>query len=239
MRQLTVCDHVQFHKLKASPPEPYRPPVLQDPHGPVPFIILAHPRTGSNLFRQLLVGHPHVRSECEVLNVRAVMAQAPLHWSVAKRDANRYAYIDRVFTANRTHAGVASHASGFKTFTYHITRNEFVGFAFSPTIRKLMLRRANHVDMYLSLKKANAAGGFIHRNTTDIRLALKADHLVKFIGDLEVQDKCVDAARSYSTKLFDGDDWHSVDYDSLANKATLPAILQGACVYRRYMIYIR
>jgi hypothetical protein len=119
-------------------------------------------------------------------------------------------------------------ASGFKAFMPLLTREEFVGLALSPTVRKLVLRRANHVDMYLSFSKALAAGSFIKLDTSDMRMSIKPHHLVQFIREIETEDECVDAARRYSTELFGGHDWHSLDYDSLANPETLPAVLHGA-----------
>jgi hypothetical protein len=126
-----------------------------------------------------------------------------------------------------TEAKGAASASGFKAFPATLTRHEFVGLAFSPAVRKLVLRRANHVDMYLSFKKAVTTGAFIRQNTSDMRVTVVKHELVVFLQQIEGENSCVDAARRHSTELYGGHDWHSVDYDTLVDQATMPAVLQG------------
>lgn len=80
---MDACGHVKF--LKSYSREPYRPPVLRDPHGPIPFVILAHGRTGSSLLVELLRQQPRVRCEGEALQVQHAPARWPLNWTRAER----------------------------------------------------------------------------------------------------------------------------------------------------------
>lgn len=163
-----------------------------------------------------------------------------------RSDANRSSFIDRLISERtwppqpNSQAGATPpvqvisaqlkppRASGFKVFLKHLTREEFVGLAFSPGVRKLVLRRSNLVDIFVSAMKARRIGEYAQRNTTDVRLAVDKDSLIEYIGGVERENSCVDAARRHSTELFGGQDWHSLDYATLVNLQTAPAILQGA-----------
>lgn len=93
---LDACNH--FRILKSTSAEPYKPAVLRSPDDPIPFVILAKPRTGSNLLVNLLDQQPRIRSGGEAVNVKHVCAKWPLNWTVAERDANRTHFIDRLLS---------------------------------------------------------------------------------------------------------------------------------------------
>jgi hypothetical protein len=103
-----------------------------------------------------------------------------------------------------------------------------MGLSLSQTVRKIVLRRANIIDLYLSEKKAQAVGLYLLVDTSDVRVKLEPIDVIRRIREVEAEQVCINAARSQSTKLFGGDDWLSLDYDEMVNKDTKADVMQMA-----------
>jgi hypothetical protein len=228
----------KFHVELVQNATPYRPPVLFDPHVPIPFVILARPRTGSNLLVHTLWQHPRVRCDGEALHLEEVYASYPLNWTVAERDADRVGYLDRILTetrwpadSNRVKIGVPPVSSGFKAFTHHLTRSEFIGLSSSPMVRKIVLRRANILDEYLSELKALVVGAYLSADTSGVKVTVEPEHVLDFLHTVEAEERCIDVARRHSTERYGGDDWHSLDYDEMVDKDSMAEVMQGALTH--------
>jgi hypothetical protein len=208
----------------------YRPPAVYDPKAPTAFIILARPRTGSNLLVGLLDQHRHVQCSYEALHLEETFAWPPLNWTVQARDADRYRFLDLMFTAPPNPLETNPKrilAVGFKAFTKQFFLPELLGISSTPSIRKVVLRRRNLVDMYLSEKKASATGAYARSDTSQVVLTINPVAMVWYFEAIESDYACIDAARHQSTARYKGADWHSVDYDELTNHQTRQGALQG------------
>jgi len=114
------------------------------------FVILAAPRTGSNLLCTLLNSHPRVLCHHEIFNPRFVRYALTLRdtgfdlGSLEERDRDPLAYLERVWGSSRPHDLV-----GFK-----MTRGQ-EGIVMDtvlddPGVKKITLRRENRVRTYVS-----------------------------------------------------------------------------------------
>jgi hypothetical protein len=230
----SVCAQ-KFHKEFAVNAVPYRPPVLVDPHAPVPFVILARARTGSNLLVHTLWQHPRVRCEGEALHPEEAYASPPFNWTVPERDAHRLEYIDGLLSATqwppgspRAKIGDAPVSSGFKAFAHHLSPSEFIGLSSSPMVRKIVLRRSNLLDEYLSSVKARVTGAYLHEDTSTLQVKIEPSDFFSFLHGIEVEDRCIDAARRHSTDRFGGDDWLTIYYEEMVDKDTMGDVMQRA-----------
>jgi hypothetical protein len=248
--------------------EPYRPPVIHDPKSPNQFVIMARPRTGSNLLTRLLDDNKIVLCSGEALHNKNVYAWPPLNWTLDERDEHRHQFLDLLFSAQTQPMPHPSDslaptqfkhvlATGFKVFTDQLFRPEFQGIAYSPSIRKIVLRRKNlvsvaicdvliattpvhkpfphsiclQVDMYVSERKAQAVGRYTRADTSRIVLTVDPGHMLRFFRAVEADNACIDAARRLSTARFGGADWYSVDYDELVNPDMVNRVIHGALKY--------
>ncbi len=121
---------------------------------PTRFVILAVPRTGSNLLCTLLNSHPEILCHHEVFNPQGIFT-ALTHrevdlglGTVAERDCDPIGFIDKVWLSGRSYGCV-----GFK---WTRRQNEDVLGALSgdPTVKKIVLYRRNRVKTYVSDKIA-------------------------------------------------------------------------------------
>jgi hypothetical protein len=163
-----------------------------------------------------------------------VYAAAPLNWTVAERDANRVEYLSRLLSktqwppGQRAVVGVPPASSGFKAFTHHLTRSEFVGLTSSPLVRKIVLRRANVLDEYISELKAIVVAKYLDADTSHVTVTVDAAEFKKFVHKVESEEKCIDAARRHSTESHGGDDWLSIVYEDMVHPNTMAEMMQGA-----------
>jgi hypothetical protein len=198
----------------------------------VPFVILARPRTGSNLLVHTLWEHPLIQCDGEALHRAGTFASAPLNWTVAERDANRVEFLDRLLSTTQwppespkiKPLGAPPAASGFKAFTHHLTQSEFIGLASSPAVRKLVLRRSNLVDEYLSALKARVMGVYLKADTSELKVTIKPSEFLTFVSYIEAEEQCIDGARRQSTERYGGDDWHSLDYEEMVSEDTMAEV---------------
>jgi hypothetical protein len=103
-----------------------------------------------------------------------------------------------------------------------------MGLSFSPSVRKLVLRRANLLDQFLSEMKAIVTGQYLEADTSGVKVRVEPSRIISFLRNVEAEQKCIDAARWHSTERYGGDDWHSLDYDELVNEDTMADVMQGA-----------
>jgi LPS sulfotransferase NodH len=118
------------------------------------FVILAAPRTGSNLICTLLDSHRDVLCHHEIFNPRGIRyclryRNGSLNLgSVGERDAEPLMFLDRVWNTRLSHASV-----GFK-----MTRSQndvvFDHVVHNRDIKKIVLHRRNRIKTYVSEKIA-------------------------------------------------------------------------------------
>jgi len=95
--------------------------------------------------------------------------------------------------------------------------SEFVGLASSPHVKKIVLRRKNLLDVFVSELKARKVGIYEYVNTSSMKVHVFLTDFRRFVQLTEKEYECIDSAR-------DGT-WLDVDYDSLASPDSLRATL--------------
>ena len=119
------------------------------------FVILAAPRTGSNLLCTLLNSHPDILCHHEVFNPQGIFV-ALTHRDVPfdlgspqQRDRDPLGFLDRVWESGRSYASV-----GFK---WTRGQNELVlaSVLADRGVQKIVLRRGNRIKTFVSEKIAH------------------------------------------------------------------------------------
>jgi LPS sulfotransferase NodH len=116
----------------------------------VRFLIVGARRSGSNLLCSLLDSHPEVLCHHELFNPSGVFCALSLRdadfdpGTIAERDANPAAFLERVFSDPRGHRCV-----GFK-MTHGQAESVLAAVLRDADVRKIVLERRNRVKTYLS-----------------------------------------------------------------------------------------
>jgi hypothetical protein len=120
------------------------------------FVILAAPRTGSNLLCTLLNSHPDILCHHEVFNPQGIFValthrDRPLDLgSPQQRDRDPLGFLDRVWESGRTYASV-----GFK-WTRGQNEQVLTSVLADHAVKKIVLRRGNRVKTFVSEKIAHS-----------------------------------------------------------------------------------
>jgi LPS sulfotransferase NodH len=160
----------------------------EDPGSATRFVILAAPRSGSNLLCTLLNSHPEVLCHHEVFNPAGIFYALDHRdgsidlGTIEARDRAPAAFLERLWTERLGHSCV-----GFK-----MTRGqhqEVVALVVhDPGIRKIVLRRGNRVKTYVSTLIAEQLGQWEVYRATDLieprpRVTLDLSDLKKHIAE--------------------------------------------------------
>jgi hypothetical protein len=220
----------QYRFSIPNSPQTYRPQVIVRPHTPTPFVIWTSQYDGADILVSELRHHQRIRCEGEALHATGVFAEPPLDWPLEAREAHRYNFIDRLFNestwsqhlrefdppTNRRDDSAPPFATGFKAAIHQTTRSEFVGITASPTIKKILLRRRNFIDMFMEQVRQM---GIIDKYTS-AALHLDVEALLKYLKMVTAGTQCLDFARRYAAERGFPDAWMIVPYESLVDRAT-------------------
>lgn len=114
------------------------------------FVILAVPRTGSNLLCTLLNSHPQILCHHEIFNPQGVFVALDYHGqelaveSLQHRDDDPLGFLDCVWQTGKDHTCV-----GFK-WTRGQNQEVLSRVLKDPRVNKLILRRRNRIKTYVS-----------------------------------------------------------------------------------------
>jgi len=235
-----TCAPVLLRSPSSS--EPYQPPRRIDPHAPTPFLVLTRARSGSNFLVSLLEAHGRIRCDGEAFNHQVCSAHPPRNWTVAQRDMNRSRYLDVLLTdaygawspalpstqqppllfshpgdqqPGKSSGQERTRAVGFKAFPRHLRLSEFTGLVLRHDVRKIVLRRRNFIDMYLSLLTANLSGKWMYADTSNVRHTVDPLDLLSYLSQSEMENACYDEARRLARENGGEASWLHVDYDEL------------------------
>jgi len=117
---------------------------------PIRFVILAAPRTGSNMLCTLVGSHPDVLCHHELFNPRGVFYALELRdgafdlGGIEERDRDPLAFLERVWATDRGHTHV-----GFK-MTHRQNESVLDAVLHDSGVRKIVLRRQNRVRTFVS-----------------------------------------------------------------------------------------
>ena len=125
---------------------------------PVRFVVLAAPRTGSNMLCTLLGSHPDVLCHHELFNPDGVFTALELRnagvdlGGVEERNRDPLAFLERAWATDLGHAAV-----GFK-MTHRQNEAVFAAVLRDPEVRTIVLRRENRVRTFASRLIAERTG---------------------------------------------------------------------------------
>ncbi len=146
------------------------------------FVIMCFGRTGSNWLCQLLNSHPSILCHGELFNparfgwTGGELANAALAgaWTEARRDEDPVAFVESVFADHRGHESV-----GFKLLNWHQPRLQ-QHLVREPRIRKVILRRENRVEAFVSRTRAQLTGWYVRRSYDQLRVRLEPEELLAY-----------------------------------------------------------
>eukprot|EP00752_Nemacystus_decipiens_P005824 g5264.t1 len=184
--------------------------------GPARFVVLAWQRTGSNLLCGLLHNHADVFMHNEVFHSRSIHTYhkdrlAEWGWTVARRDADRAAFVAEIFAR----ADTPDQAIGFKIFPEHIYPDPgaIATLLADPAIKKIVLRRGNAVAAYVSQRRALLTGQFLQvKQPGEVSVHIEPDELQRHLNNYE---GCYTTYR----RLLAGQAFHEVLYEDLCGDA--------------------
>ena len=160
-RWLLFCRHLRMFFLRMTRC------VLGLPFAQTRFVILSHPRTGSNLLCDKLSTHPEIVMHNELFNeVHPYTSQPVLlfPWNVHERDRNPQGFLNHVFRApiNKNYQAV-----GFKSFPGQwLGRfDTFKRLIADPELKIIVLRRCNPVAVLVSMRRAVITDQYIGHGT--------------------------------------------------------------------------
>ncbi|CAM9495189.1 unnamed protein product, partial [Pylaiella littoralis] len=157
--------------------------------GPARFVVLAWQRTGSNLLCGLLHNHSGVFMHNEIFHDRAIHTYhrdrlAEWGWTVARRDADREAFISTVFSQSDR----PEQAIGFKLFPEHVYRDPetMASLLSDPAVKKIVLRRGNAVAAYVSQRRALLTGHFLRvKQPSQVSVHIDPNELQRHLTNYE------------------------------------------------------
>lgn len=217
------------------------------------FVILAAPRTGSNMLCSLLGSHPDILCHHELFNPAGMYYALPLRntqfqlaRSTLERDQDPLGFLDTVWQTPLAHACV-----GFK-MTYQQNPTVFSAVLAAPDIKKIILRRENAVKSYVSKIVAEHCGiweSYLDAPVDEMvasdsgahqpprQSGLPAKDLQFEIALDQLQHDIAFNARYYghieSVLRDTQQDFLQVHYEELQEKATQAALLRYlSCIYR-------
>jgi LPS sulfotransferase NodH len=183
------------------------------------FVILAAPRTGSNLLCTLLNSHPHILCHHEVFNPAGIFYAIEFRngsldlGSIEERDQAPLAFLERLWSMP-----LGNRCVGFK-MTRGQNEQVLANVLRDPGVRKIVLKRRNRIKTYVSSLVAERSGQWevysdadlieprpkVELNLTDLRKNMAANEA--YYGEIET------ALRSC------GQDALAVSYEDLESTA--------------------
>jgi hypothetical protein len=146
-----------------------------------PFVVAAHPRTGSNWLCGTLNSHPSVLCHFEAFHPEGVhyapgfrLVEGVALETVEERDADARGFLDRLLAQDLGHDAV-----GLKLMPGHAPGLAAELFA-DASVRKFVLHRENRVRVFLSVQRAVLTGFFAHESYDGVRVAIDPDELLAF-----------------------------------------------------------
>lgn len=154
------------------------------------FVILAAPRTGSNMLCTIVGAHPDVLCHHELFNPRGIFTaleyrDLDLGWgTMAERDRAPADFLEKVFATRLGHEII-----GLKSTLYQNRRALDVLIA-DPTVQKIVLRRRNRVRTFISTRIAEKLDQWeVYDRSTLVkerpRVHVAVDDLLRHVDEME------------------------------------------------------
>jgi LPS sulfotransferase NodH len=181
------------------------------------FVIACMERTGSTWLCRLLNSHPSILCHGEVFSPEVIGYARPLaarsaltgSWTLARREAEPRAFIEDVFADSGGHRAV-----GVKLLGWH--QRELVCELLADTgVRKVILRRLNHVHVFLSFQRSKILGKWHGVDYDGLRVRIDPDRL---FGYVEMYDSIYD----WIERTCAGSPVHHVTYEELLSDPLRP-----------------
>ncbi|MEM9458544.1 MAG: hypothetical protein AAGF11_30480 [Myxococcota bacterium] len=154
------------------------------------FVILAAPRTGSNMLCTIVGAHPDIVCHHELFNPRGIFTaleyrDCELGWgTMAQRDRDPADFLQKVFATPLGHEIV-----GLKTTLYQNRRALDVLIA-DPTVHKIVLRRRNRVRTFVSTRIAEQLDEWEVYDRSALarerpRVVVEVDELFRYVEQMD------------------------------------------------------
>lgn len=114
-----------------------------------PFVIISHARSATNSLATVLDANPRIQCFYEAFSNRSVYALDWEKWTVQERDADRSAFMERLFT-RRNPTKPKTRAQGFKIFPWQLSNEEYLALVRAKHVKKIVIERQDVVAQYVS-----------------------------------------------------------------------------------------
>src|SRR5262245_17536452 len=190
------------------------------------FVILAAPRTGSNMLCTILDSHPQILCHHEIFNPNGIFYALGLRdgsfnvGTLEDRLRDPLDFLRRIWKADMDHAWV-----GFK-MTHRQNETVFNSVLNDPSVKKIVLRRENRIKTYVSWLVAQQTGQWEVYRKADLarrpRVAVDETELRQHIAEnedyLSYIERVLEATRQH---------WVRVGYERLLeNSGECERVLQ-------------
>lgn len=205
-----VCAENEYYQVwnpfVEDTPSVYVPPL----HGPIrtPFVIISMARSATNSLIGVLDSNAKLQCFYEAFNNRSVYAFEWENWTPEKRDANRTAFMERLFTVKNPKKP-KTRAQGFKIFPMQVTEREYLGIVQARHVKKIVIVRKDDVAQYVSAVLGRKTGYWsaVDKGRTaalKAKVAFDMNHYDYFMGIKKLwYEYALDQARDYpSSWLF-------------------------------------
>jgi len=99
-------------------------------------------------------------------------------------------------------------------FLQQLTASEFMDLARAPHVKKVVLRRSNLLDVFVSELKAKEAGTYLKVNTSQIKVLVFLTDFRSFVKRADQEQACLREAASALSPA----SWLAVSYDELVGR---------------------
>lgn len=193
--------------------------LFPDSPRPLRFILLAHPRSGSNLVSYSLAAHSQIAMLSEVLsqwpNVRTRCAKGPRHSAWYEEGADGATFLDQKVFLQQAPRGIR--ACGVKIFYDHARFDPLVKTAWDyllndREIRVIHLQRKNYLDCKISLDVALQTGQWLLENREEGKRAVVPPFAAD-PDDYEFYFNQLHAAQTWASRAFTHHAVLSLEYE--------------------------
>ncbi|MDA3896616.1 MAG: hypothetical protein PF482_10770 [Desulfobacteraceae bacterium] len=149
----------------------------------IKFVLIAAPRTGSNLLVSMLNSHPEILCHYELFHWQKIYAAAGGQGDLSAmwaRNRNPFSFLEKIYSD-----GFEKKAVGFKIFPNH---NPLIlsYLIHQPKIKKIILRRNNYLKIYTSHIMAKKNKVYVYRpNSQPVPVYVCATRFKRYVNKNE------------------------------------------------------
>lgn len=151
------------------------------------FVVLSHKRSGSNLLCGILHLHPEILMHNELFNASKIFSYhkdliTSGGWDVKKRNGDPKGFLEWIC---QQRAPYIRPTVGFKSFDEHWDgrENVYKSFLSDCKVKKILLRRRNLLDTYVSHMRSSNTNLYIKERYEGIRVKVDKNSFLEFVDN--------------------------------------------------------